>query len=235
MAWEKPPTERSYRCNGNLLSQRRRQRGWTQEELAARANFSVRLVAKAEAGENLQPDTVDVLASTLSTAGNPLFPEDLVTHPKELALEFVELLKTHQGEVVSKCRHFLSDDILFVIPGDPEIFPFAGRYVGIEEFDRGCRLFFETIEIVDLDCWKVEFAMSDGTDVVVTYTVAGQLHGLAERGINTAIPMLVINVMKFRRGRIVELHDYYQVPHAEKEAVAQKELLNKLGDGNAEI
>jgi transcriptional regulator with XRE-family HTH domain len=227
MAWEKTPTQRSYRCNGDLLRQRRRQRGWTQEELAEVTKFSVRLIAKAEAGGNVHPDTAEVLASTLSTPEIPLFPEDLVTHPKELALEFVQLLKTHQSEVVSQSRHILADDVRLVMPGNPEVLPFAGDYVGIDEVDRACRLFFETLECVDLDSSEVDFAVCEGQEVLVGYRMTGQIRGLTAKGIHSAIPMLVINRMRFSRGRICLIHDYFQESHAEKEALAQKALLEE--------
>ena len=57
---------RSFRCNGNLLRFFRDRKGMTQSQLASESGYSVRLVGKAEAGQPIRMETVEVLAEALS-------------------------------------------------------------------------------------------------------------------------------------------------------------------------
>ncbi|MCA9185351.1 MAG: helix-turn-helix transcriptional regulator [Pirellulaceae bacterium] len=225
MAWKKKPSQRSYRCNGELIAARRIGRDWSQAELGIRAGYSARLVAKAEAGEKIATQTIDDIATALSTPDEPLYPEDLICNPKGLALEFVENLKRYQGDVVTHCRHFLSDDIEFFMPGDPQILPFAGRHVGIEAMDRACRLFFECVEIVDMDRWTTDFTITDGNQVVVAQWIPAQARGLAAKGLIAEKTELVVYRMVFERGMIVLFDDQYSAHSAEAEWLMQQAML----------
>jgi transcriptional regulator with XRE-family HTH domain len=229
MAWEKAPKGRSYPCNGDLVRRRRQQRRWTQEDLADITNYSVRLIAKAEAGGALHPDTLERLAAALSVPSDPLFPEDLITNPKQLALEFLKQLKLHRGQVVSKCQHFLAPEIRFNMPGNPDVFPFAGRHLGIDAMDRACQKFFETIEIVRPDLWRTEFAVCEGNEVVTGQWIYAQLRGLADQGIVTADRTLVVNRMIFVRGQIASFDDHYPHEETEKAVIEQQKRLRAVG------
>lgn len=229
MGWKNPPKGRSYSCNGDLLRHRRQLRRWTQEDLADITKLSVRLIAKAEAGGSLHPDTLERLAASLSTAADPLFPEDLISDPKKLALEFLQQLKLHRGQVVSKCLHLLDPNIEFFIPGNPEVLPFAGRHTGLEAMDRACAQFFQTVEIVKPELWRTEFAVCEGNEVVTGQWIYGQLHGLVEKGFQQANATFVVNRMTFARGKIVRFDDYYLHEEAERAALEQQELLRAVG------
>jgi len=229
MAWEKTPKGRSYPCNGDLLRRRRQQRRWTQEDLADITKYSVRLIAKAEAGGSLHPDTLERLAAALSSPADPLCPEDLITNPKQLALEFLKQLKLHRGQVVSKCQHFLAPDIKFFMPGNPVIMPFAGHHVGLDATDRACGGFFQMMEIPQPEIWRTDFAVCEGNEVVTGQWICAQLQGLADRGIMVGRPTFVVNRMTFARGKIVSFEDYFAYEEAELEVVEQRKLLRSVG------
>jgi transcriptional regulator with XRE-family HTH domain len=226
MAWERTPKGRSCPCNGDLVKQRRLRRRWTQENLADITGFSVRLIAKAEAGGSLHPDTIEVLAAALSTATDPLFPEDLIADPKQLALEFLKQLKLHQGQVVSKCHQFLAEEVRFVMPGNPDILPFAGRHVGVDAMDQACFKFFEAMEIPKLELWRTEFVVCEGNEVVTGQWIPGQVRGLAQKGFMVATPALIVNRIVFARGKIVTYDDYFLHHEAEQAFLEQKQLLH---------
>ncbi|MCA9167105.1 MAG: helix-turn-helix domain-containing protein [Planctomycetales bacterium] len=229
MSQQPPPSKRSHPCNGDLLRSRRFQREWTQEQLAAAADLSVRLIAKAESNGRLRFDTLALLASVLSTSEKPLYAEDLISDPKALALEFIDNLREHQGDVVSHCRHFLDEDIVFFMPGDPSILPFAGRHVGIEAMDRACRIFFETLEVPDLSRWVTEFVVCDDNQVIAAQWIPAQLRGLAEKGIDATKAELVVYRMVFQRGKIVHFDDQYSANSAEAETLMQRAILEGPG------
>jgi transcriptional regulator with XRE-family HTH domain len=58
--------------NAQLLKFLRKQLGWTQEELGARAELSARVIAKAESGQSVSRRTVDALADAFSEAGESI-------------------------------------------------------------------------------------------------------------------------------------------------------------------
>jgi transcriptional regulator with XRE-family HTH domain len=229
MSWENPPKGRSFACNGELVRQRRRLRRWTQEDLADVTKLSVRVIAKAEAGGALHADTIEDLATALSMPETPLFPEDLISNPKQLALEFLQQLKSSRGQVVAKCQHFLDENIRFVMPGNPETMTFAGCHRGLAAMDKACAAFFEVLEITKPELWRTEFAVCEGNEVVTGQWLTGQLRGLSEKGIVIAGAALVVNRMVIERGKIVSIDDYYLHLEAEKELAKQRELLHAAG------
>lgn len=229
MAWEKSPNGRSYPCNGDLLKRRRQQRHWSQEDLADITKFSVRVIAKAEAGGSLHPDTLERLAAALSEPAAPLFPEDLIVNPKQLALEFLNQLVTHRAQVVSKCQHLLAENVQFFMPGNPDILPFAGLHVGLDAMNRACGKFFETLEIPNPVLWKTEFAVCEGNEVVTGQWILAQLRGLGDQGLMVGRPNLVVNRMIFERGKMVSFADYYLHEEVEIEVLKQRKLLRVVG------
>jgi transcriptional regulator with XRE-family HTH domain len=129
-----------------MLRHFREKRGWTQDELAARAGYSKRVVAKAEAGGSLDPTTVEVLAEALSTADSPVYPEDLLASPKALAARFVETYREYEHELAARCRDFLADDMVCNVGGDDRSVPLVGTYEGPDGLDCYVRKFFEIFQ-----------------------------------------------------------------------------------------
>ena len=223
------PQMQSCPCNGTLLRQRRQLRGWTQEELAERSGFSVRLIAKAEADGAIHADTVEVLAKTLSTSELPLYPEDLVCDPKRLTLEFIKNLEVHKENVVDACRHFLSEDIVFTMSGDPKVLPFAGEHRGIEAMDRACRLFFATLEIRNTETLQV---VAEGNEVVACFRMHGGIPGVDPDQSTLLIPSatLVVYRLTFAKGKLVQFEDEFEADRAERGLQIQREFLQKQTD-----
>ena len=140
------PYGRSTPCNGRLISLLRRQLGWTQSELAEKAGFTERLIAKAEASQNIAAATLKMIAQTLSEAGMVVSSQDLSADPAALAKLF--FLSTY--EFGPRClevnSHFISNDIVIHFAGDPDVFPFAGTHTGIDAAKRAFAKFYEVIE-----------------------------------------------------------------------------------------
>ncbi len=146
MAWKEPPLKRSFVCNAELLVFLRERKSFTQQQLAEEAGYSERLISKAEAGQPISTTTIDCLAEALSSADQPVYPEDLVTDPVHLSKEYFAALHTKGKGVVDAIKHFLHDDVIFRIAGDPEHIPFAGEHIGIDGIKRVFGLFFSLLE-----------------------------------------------------------------------------------------
>jgi transcriptional regulator with XRE-family HTH domain len=72
---------RSFAVNGKLLRSCRVAKGWTQDDAAAKAGVSDRLIRKAESGGPLEIQSIAILAQLYSTADRRLTPDDLLAEP----------------------------------------------------------------------------------------------------------------------------------------------------------
>ena len=207
MSWLQSPSERSIACDPQALRFHRGRRRLTQPELASLARLSTRLVAKAEAGEKVRTDSVEILAAALSTSDHPVFPEDLVFSPRKIARYIVECYTKHERQCVAHCHQYLSDDMTVVAPGNPEVIPFAGERKTIDGFDefwgRLFRIFDRPEKNLILDTMRV---LADGNEVVVlsseTATVCGESGGP---------PVPLAFVMEFERGKLKKFEDHFDV------------------------
>ena len=231
MPWSEPPQQKSYVCNGQLLKTYRQRRKWTQEQLAAECDLSVRVIAKAEGGGSLHPDTLDRIAAALSEPDDGIHPEDLASNPEAIVREFLGNLKEHRGDVVPNSRHLLSDDIVYIMPGDPDALPFAGEHLGVEAADRSVRAFFDMVEITDPDEWTTEMVSCHGQEVIAVQLVRGQLKGLSEVSDKPPPPTLVVYRMVVQRGKIVVFDEHYPAEMA-KENVRLQALVRDYGKSN---
>ena len=222
MSSERASNQRSCICNGDLLRERRLLLGWTQEQLAEKSGYSLRLIAKAEAGGSVQATTIEHLAETLSTPAATLYPEDLATHPKRLAAEFIKNLMDCGGDVAQRSRHFLADDIVFTMPGNPEILPFAGVHRGFDAMDRACRLFFKHLVLRRLETLAL---VAEGNQVVACLRAMGGMRQLPDE---YASPALIVLRMNFARGKIVSFYDDYDADRAEEGMLVQRQILKQL-------
>ncbi len=136
---------RSTPCNGRLISLLRKQLGWTQSELAERAGFTERLIAKAEASQNIAATTLKIIAQTLSEAGTDVSTQDLSAEPAALAKLF--FLSTYEcgPHCLEVNSHFISNDIVVHFAGDPSVFPFSGTHSGIDAAKLAFAKFYEVI------------------------------------------------------------------------------------------
>lgn len=137
---------RSQLCNGPLIAKLRRQAGWTQKDLAAKAGFAVRVIVKAEAGQSVAPSSVHIIAEALTEGGVPTTPAQLVADPVSLAREFMGAFYEYESKVFEACKHFLSPNLMLHFAGDPNDFPFAGTHVGLDAATIAFEHFFRLIE-----------------------------------------------------------------------------------------
>ena len=140
---------RSMPCNGKLISNLRRQLGWTQGDLAKKAGFTERLIVKAESSQNLAASTLHIIATTLCEAGAEVTVADLATDPAALARELFLSTYKHGPRSLDVNAHFISPNLVVHFAGDPAVFPFAGTHVGIEAAQRAFALFYSVIKPPD--------------------------------------------------------------------------------------
>ena len=145
---------RSYCCNGELLKALRKQRGWSQEQLAKEAGYSDRVIRKAEGGRSISVETIRDLAEALDGEESSVCPEDLICDPLALTQGFIAAVYQHRADVITHVRHFLADNVVFRQAGDPNLFPFAGEHLGIDAADQMFKLFFTYLE--QPEGWRFE-------------------------------------------------------------------------------
>lgn len=137
------------RCNGSQVVLLRNQLGWTQEELAAKAGYSDRLIRKAEAGQSVSAATLTVLAQTFQQQGLRVTAADLEMEAAAIARCFIECMYTETTGVIDAMSAFISDDVVIHFAGDPQIFPFAGTHEGKDAARTAFQLFYSVIQPPD--------------------------------------------------------------------------------------
>jgi transcriptional regulator with XRE-family HTH domain len=175
--------------------------GWTQRQLAKAAGYSERLVSKAEAGKPISAATVADLAMALSTAEAPVYPEDLIVDPVQLAKQYIAAEYTPPHRVVDAIRHFLDEDVVIRLAGDPATIPFAGEHRGIAAVERVFDIFFSVLEVPpghDPTPWY-QF-VGQGNEVVIWGK--SWMHPI---GRPMERPIDLVHRMKFRRGKLIEV------------------------------
>jgi len=133
-------------CNGRLISQLRKQLGWTQSELAARSGFTERLIAKAEASQNIAAATLNIISQSLTEGGAVVSSQDLSVDPAAFAKEFFRSTCRHGPRSLEVNQQFISLDIVVHFSGDPSIFPFAGTHLGIDYAKRAFAEFYKVFQ-----------------------------------------------------------------------------------------
>ena len=91
---------RSFACNGRLMRSIRERRGLRQFDLAQMAGFSVRLIGKAEAGQPLSMETIDVLAEALSSEERRITAADLMQNLVAIAEEYERSKYIHKLSLI---------------------------------------------------------------------------------------------------------------------------------------
>ncbi|MCO6042324.1 transcriptional regulator [Aeoliella sp. ICT_H6.2] len=199
MPWQEPPQQKAYACNGELVAFLRQKRGWTQRELAQESGYSERLVSKAEASQSISASTVADLADTLATPREPVHPEDLICDPVTLAKAYIAAEYEHPGNNVEKIRHFLDEDLVTRLNGDPEVIPFAGEHYGIDGLERAYSIFFSIIEPPANHDWRPWYKFAcHGNEVIVW----GQ-NWMGPIGQPLTQPMQLVHRFVFQRGKLV--------------------------------
>ena len=91
---------RSFPANGDLLRSLRVARGWTQEDAAAKAGVSDRLIRKSESGGALEIHSLAILASLYGTPDCRLTPGDLLAEPLTTQTRKSATGATHEAEAL---------------------------------------------------------------------------------------------------------------------------------------
>jgi transcriptional regulator with XRE-family HTH domain len=147
MIWTKRGLKRSSICNSHLIRSLRKQKGWTQADLADATRRCDRLISKAEAGHPVSASTIQAIADAFSTTEHRIQPVDLIYLPRQRAQEYIQGLYLHQQNILDALGPFFHDQICFQISGDPAVIPFAGRYQGLAEIERYFQTFFACLEL----------------------------------------------------------------------------------------
>lgn len=212
---------RSWPCNKELLIQLRKQKGWTQTDLARISGYSERLISKAESGGSLSQAALEVLAEALSSPEQLIRFEDLTCDPLKLAREFIQALYVHKKSAFEKVRYFLDDDAVFKMAGDPQVIPFAGEHRGIVAIERLFHIFFSVLEVPpDIDHMSNFEFISRGNEVIVWGV--SWLHPV---GHPLDKPMPFSNLIRFRHGKLFFLDDHFDTDQAKRVVEAAKNSL----------
>ena len=209
MSWTKKELRRSYQCDGKHLRDRRKAREWSQQQFARQAGYSERLISKAEAGGHLTVATLEVLAQTLSIESSPVFTEDLIASPEALARSFHYAVHHLQTEMFERVQHFIDENVVFHIHGDPTEVTFAGIYHGLPGFRKAIELFFRTMCVPGEELESsYEYFTSDDEVVILGETMIHPIGQPREE------PTPISQLMKFRDGKLVHFEDRYDIGEA---------------------
>ncbi len=216
MSWTKKESRRSYQCDGQHLRSKRKARNWSQRQLARNAGYSERLISKAEAGGQLTLATLEVLAQTLSTETETVFPEDLIGSPEALARSFHYALHHLQTEMFERVKHFIDDDVVFHIHGRGTEVPFAGVYHGLEGFREAIDIFFRTMEIHTEEEFDETYQYFTNHDEVI---ILGETN-IHPIGQPLKKPKPVSQLMRFVNRKLVFFEDRHDIVGATSDALS---------------
>ncbi len=197
--------------NAMMVLQLRSLRGWSLPQLAANSGIDEKLLNRVELGQaELPPELLVPLAASLSSAQQMIYPEDLLSWPADLARQYIDAMYLQQADAIQQIRHFLDDDVVFNVYGDPERIPFAGQYRGIPEIDGGFRVFFSVLEVPENHDHRPYYRYAaHGTDAVIM----GQswIHPIGQP-LQEPMPLCIL--MRFRRGKLYQMEDNYDTERA---------------------
>ncbi len=198
-----------------MLKFYRERRGWTQDDLASVSGYGDRVLSKAENGGSILATTIDDLAESLSIPEEPLYPEDLISDPLELAKEFHAALNIHQINIVEKVKHFVDDRFVFKMAGDPSVIPFAGEFHGLEGLQQFVDIFFSILEVPkDYDHEPYHQYIVEGNKVVAK--VESWVHPIGQP---MDKPMKGICHLLFERGKLILFDNMYDTDQGVKVVV----------------
>jgi hypothetical protein len=191
--------------NADLLKSLRGQYRWTQEELAAHADVSRRVVAKAEGSEPVASRTIKAFVRAFRQAGADVQEADFTIDIDMLARRFLTNYATYEADCVKHSLDFLSPDIVAVLDGDPETNPIAGEHRGLEEFDKLWKTFFGMFV-------RVGGTLGDNpeTRCVGNEVIAWGHEAVHLPGVSPVAAGFVLLRMTFKDGKMVRFVDHYE-------------------------
>lgn len=117
-------------------------RGWSQKELSRRSGYSVRVIRKAECSGTLKVETIQCFCEAFSQAGGVVTLEQLTRSKLDSAKKVVEAYDNYGIEMLDHCSDYLTSDIVYNIHADPARVPYAGKWVGLDGFQKFLDIFF---------------------------------------------------------------------------------------------
>jgi transcriptional regulator with XRE-family HTH domain len=200
--------KRSLPVNGEMLKFYRARRGWTQDELASIAGYTERVIRKAEASGSLHPDTIEILAEALSSHDWTVNPEDLVTTPELMARAVIHAYRYKERQVVANVNSLLHNDLTVYAAGEEVGLPFAGRYAGVDGFDKFFGNYFEAFVRPDKELFQPKF-YSQGNEVILHGQEAVQANDSKE-----VISSWIFIKFTFERGQLIRYENFYDTAKA---------------------
>ncbi len=209
MSWHQTSQlKRSVQVNGELVRFYRRQRGWTQEQLADVAGYTVRVIRKAEASQSLRPDTIEVLAEALSGLDWKISPEDLISSPIQMARAVIDAYRHQERQVVANVHGLLHEDLSVYAAGEEVGLPFAGSYSGVDGFDAFFGRYFESFMRPDKELFQPVF-YSQGNEVILHGQEAVQANDSPD-----VISSWIFIKFRFERGLLISYENFYDTARA---------------------
>ena len=207
-----------------MLRYLRKRKQWSQKQLCEQADVSVRVVSKAERGTAVSSASIDKFATALSTQEHTVFPEDLISFPRQLAERFVNALHVDQQEITKTISDMIDPEAVFKIAGDPKKIPFAGTHRGPRAYRRALKKFFQIFEIPnDFDHLAAYEYFPKGTDVLLWGTTSLKLVG----SIRPAAKVQFRKRFRFRRGLLASFEDHYDIGQGERNVANAAEVHGK--------
>ena len=208
MSWTRQQLKQSFPCNGAYIKHLRKRMGWSQRQLKEASGYSERLISKAESNGRIVLATLIDLAQALSTPQEMVRPEQLIHDPVAVAKSITHATYVLQRNMFSRMKHMIADDCVLEAIGDPDQFPFAGRYVGAEGFRVAIDKFFSFMEVpknVDYTQWYDYFQCPENENVVVIW---GQswIHPIGKPLLR---PLDITQRVEIENGKIVYFENRY--------------------------
>jgi transcriptional regulator with XRE-family HTH domain len=135
--------QRSTLVLGNRLKQFRKDRGWTQQELADRSGYCDRLIRKAERGGPVSEEALQVLAMTLSDQGFVVTALDLKSCSEASTQYLLELLQPTSNFQLMTSSELWTENVVVDCKRVEKSLPISGRFVGHEDFLNWCRFMIQ--------------------------------------------------------------------------------------------
>ncbi|WP_148618611.1 helix-turn-helix domain-containing protein [Mariniblastus fucicola] len=202
----------------------RKRKGWSQQQLCEAADVSVRVVCKAETGAAISTTSIDKFSTALSMPEHEVYPEDLISDPRQLAERFVNALHVHRQNLLDSIGDMIDPGAEFRIVGNPRKIPFAGLHRGPRAYRRALKKFYQIFEIPnDFDHTTAYEYFPKGTEVVLWGATCLRLVG-------SKAPAEKVQYRKrfrFRRGILVSFEDHYDVEKGEQSVATAAEVQGK--------
>lgn len=211
---------RSVRINGSLLRKLRLDRGWTQEDLARAAGYSMRLIRKAESSARIDIETLRNISQAIGGEADATSLQKLTLDNIAMAQAFMDALNDHGPKMVDQVAEFLSEDFVFFCPGEPGTAPFIGTWYGAEGLHKFFEIYFGIFRRVP----HTDVVYSSSDELVIARYMESAYVGEQLFG-----PIRVNMVFQFRDGMIHRIDDDYDtqagvVARSASEDIASKKL-----------